>query len=116
MRDQEWDSSSAKLYSLDLSELIFSLRSLNSVHGESTLGIVDQSEMLASLLNRDDVHKASWVCRVCSDLSIDLDKSLHDNLGDFSAVQGILKSVSEEDNERKAVSLFVRTSTICAYC
>ena len=112
MRDQEWDSSSAKLYSLHFSKLVFTLGALNSVHGKSTLGIVNQSEVLAGLFDCDHVHETSWVVGVCSDLSVDLDESLHDNLSNFTTVQSILQTVSKKDNERKAISLFVRTRTV----
>lgn len=111
MRDQEWDSAAAQLYSLDLAELVLCLSSLDSVDSKSAFSIVDEAEVFASFLNRDYVHKAGWVSGICSHFSIDLDESLHDNLGDFSAIEGVLQSVSEEDYERKAVSLLVRTST-----
>merc|ERR1712070_429149 len=115
MRDQEWDSSSTKLYSLHLAELVFCLSGLNSVNSESAFGVVDESEVLASLLDRDHIHVAGWVVRVGSYFPVDLDESLHDNLGDFSAIEGVLQSVSKEDNERKAVSLLVRTRR-CLWC
>lgn len=111
MRDQEWDSTSSKLHSLDLSKLVLGLSSLDSVDGESTLGIVDETEVLAGLVDRDHIHEPGWVGSIGSYFAIDLDESLHDNLGDFTAIEGVLQSVSEEDNERKAVSLLVRTWT-----
>jgi len=111
MRDQEWDSSSTELYSLHLAELVLCLSSLDSVDGESTLGIVDETEVLACLLNRDHIHVAGRVVGICSHFPVDLDESLHDDLGNFSAIEGVLQSVSKEDNERKAVSLLVGTRT-----
>ena len=109
MRDQEWDSSSSELYSLDLAELVFRLRSLDSVNGEATLGVVDQTEVLASLVDRDHIHVASWVCDVGSDLAINFDEALHDNGLGFSTVEGILQAVSDEDDQGEAVAGFVRT-------
>lgn len=111
MRDQEWDSSSTELYSLHLAELVLCLSGLDSVDCESTLGIVDESEVLASLLNRDHIHVPGRVVGVCSHFPVDFDEPLHDDLGDFSAIEGVLQSVSKEYNERKAVSLLVRTRT-----
>jgi len=90
VRDQEWDSALAKLNSLDFAQLVFCLLSLNSVDGETALGVVDQTEVLASLLDADDVHEACWVCCIGSDLSIDLDQALHDNGLGFAGVQSIL--------------------------
>lgn len=57
---------------------------------EAALGIVDQSEVLASLFDGDHVHEASWVGGICADLSVDLDETLHDNRLDFAAVERIL--------------------------
>ena len=111
MRDQEWDSTSSKLHSLDLSKLVLSFSSLNSVNSEATLGIVDETEVLASLLNTDHIHVTGWVVGIGSNFSIDLDESLHDNLGNLTAIERILQTISQEDDKGKAISLLVRTST-----
>lgn len=108
MRDQEWDSSSSELDSLDLAKLVLRLCSLDSVDGEAALGIVDQAEVLASLVDRNHIHVASWVCCVRSNLSIDLDQALHDDGLGFSAVESILETISDEDDERQAVASFMR--------
>jgi hypothetical protein len=97
------------LYSLDLAQLVFGFGSFDAVDGEAAFGIVDQSEVLASLVDRDHIHIASRVCSVCSDLAIDLDESLHDDLLNFAAIEGVLQSISDEDDERKAVTELVRT-------
>ena len=93
VRNQVWDSTLAQLASLHFAELVFSLSCLNSVNGEATLGIVDKSEVFASLLNADDIHETGWVCWLGSDFSVDLDKTLHNDLLDLTTVQGILKTV-----------------------
>jgi len=90
VRDQEWDSALAQLNSLDFAQLVFRLLSLNSVDGEAALGVVDQTEVLASLINADDIHESSWVCGIGSDFSIDLDQALHDNGLGFACVESIL--------------------------
>lgn len=97
MCDNIWDSLLSELDSSDLAELVFGLLLGDSVDGESTLGVVDETEVLASLLNGDDIHETSWECGVGSGLSVDLDKSLHENGLDFSAVQSILETVAQED-------------------
>jgi len=81
------------------------------VNSESALGIVNESEVLAGLLDRDHVHEAGWVSGICSHFPVDLDESLHDDLGDFPAIEGVLQSVSKEHNKRQAVPLLVRTLT-----
>lgn len=109
VRNQEWDPALAKLNSLDLAELVLGLLSLDTVHGETTLGIVDETEVLAGLLDADDVHETSGVGRVSADLAVDLDQTLHhDGLG-LTAVQGVLETVADEDDQGKAVPELVRT-------
>ena len=61
MRDQEWDSALAQLNALDFAKLVFCLFCLNSVNGEATLGIVDETEVFVGLVNGDDIHEAGWV-------------------------------------------------------
>jgi len=90
VRDQEWDSALAQLYSLNLPKLVFGLLGLDSVDGEAALGVVDQTKVLASLFDADDVHETSWVGGIGSDLSIDLDQTLHDNGLSLARVQSIL--------------------------
>jgi len=109
MRNQEWDSSSSELYSLDLAQLVFGFCRLDAVDREAAFGVVDKSEVLAGLVDRDHVHVASWVCGVCSDFAIDFDETLHDNLLDFTAIESVLETISDEDDEGEAVAEFVRT-------
>ena len=109
MRDQEWDSTTTKLNTLDLAELVLSLLGLNSVDGETALGVVDETEVLASLLDGDDIHEASGVGRVSPDLAIDLDQALHDNRRDLLARKSILEAVAEENGEGKGFTELVGT-------
>jgi len=109
VRDQEWDSALAQLYSLDLAELVFGLLSLNSVDSETALGVVDKTEVLASLLDGNDIHEACWVCSVGADLAIDLDQALHDNGLGLTCVESILQTVSDEYDEGHALAELVRT-------
>jgi len=100
MRNQEWDSALAQLYSLDLSKLVLGLLCRDAMNCEATLGVVDKAEVLAGLLNRDHVHEASRVCGIGSYFAIDFDQALHDNCLDFTRVEGILETISKEDDER----------------
>lgn len=93
VRNQEWDPALAKLNTLDLAELVFSLLGLDAVHGEAALGIVDETEVLAGLFDGDDVHEASGEGRVGADLAIDLDETLHEDGLGFATVQGVLETV-----------------------
>lgn len=109
MRDQEWDSALAQLHSLDLSELVFGLLGLDSVDGEAALGVVNQAEVLAGLLDGDDIHEASWVGGIGADLAINLDQPLHDDRLGLTSVERILETVSDEDNQWHAVTELVGT-------
>jgi hypothetical protein len=55
-------------------------------------------------------HETSRVGAVSADLSVDLDKTLHEDVLDFLTVQGILQTVAQEDNKRKALAGLVGTS------
>jgi len=93
-----WDPLSAQLNTLDLCELVRGLGLGDAVDGETSLGIVDKTEALAGLFDGDNVHEASGKGRVRADFAIDLDETLHYDGLDFSAVESILKSVSNENN------------------
>ena len=90
MRDQEWDATSSKLYSLDPAELVLSLSLLNSVHSEPALSVVDKTEVFASLFDRDDIHEACGIRVVGSDFAVNLDKALHEDCLAFSVVECVL--------------------------
>ena len=90
VRNQEWDCVLAQLHSLDLSKLVFGLLGLNSVDGEATLSIVDETEVLLGLLDGDDIHETSWVGGIGADLAINLNQALHDNGLGLASVESIL--------------------------
>lgn len=90
MRDQEWDSALAQLNALDLSKLVLCLLGLDTVDGEATLGVVDETEVLVGLLDGDDIHETSWVGYISADLAVDLDQTLHDNSLGLARVEGVL--------------------------
>lgn len=109
MRNQEWDTATSELDALDLSELVLGLLSLDTVDGETTLGIVDEAEVLASLLDVDNIHEAGGEGHVGADLVVDLDQALHDNGLGLAVVEGVLQAVTDEDDQGKAVASLVGT-------
>lgn len=109
MRDQEWDAALAKLHSLDLAQLVLSLLGLDAVDGEATLGVENQTEVLASLLDGDDVHEAGGEGGVGADLAVNLDETLHQDALGLTVVEGVLETVAQEDDEGQAFSLLVGT-------
>lgn len=107
--DQVGDASGTELHALDLAELVFALLLGDAVNSESALDVVEQTEVLARLLERDDILETAWVGVVGADLAVDLDKTLGDNEGNLTAGQSVLELVAEEDREGKRFSEFVRT-------
>ena len=82
MRNKVGNATSSKLNPPDLAQLVLGLLSGDAVDGEAALGVVDETEVLASLLDTDDVHEAGGVGSVGPDLAVDLDEALHhDGLG-----------------------------------
>ena len=71
MRDQEWDSAFANLYSLDLAQLELRLFTRDPVNSKTTLGVIYQTKVLASLLNGDHIHEADWVCSIGPYFAVD---------------------------------------------
>ena len=110
MRNQEWDTTTAELDALDLAQLVLGLLVTDAVDGEAALGVVNQTEVLAGLLDGDDVHETSGVGLVSADLAVDLDEALlEDGLG-LAVVERILEAVADEDDQGHAVAELVRTS------
>lgn len=52
-------------------------------------------------------HESSRECWVGTDLTVDLDKSLHHDLGDFGPGQGILQAISQENQQRQGLAQLV---------
>lgn len=107
MRNQVWDASFANLNSLDLAEFVFCLGLFNAVDGEAAFGVVDESEVLASLVNGNHIHVTGRVGGIRPDFAINLDEALHQNRNGLSVVQGVLEAVSEEDDQGETVTLFL---------
>ena len=107
--DEVRDTLLSELVSLDLQELEGSLLGGDSVDGESTLDVVEETEVLARPLDRDDVHETGGVSLVGPDLAIDLDGPLGHDGGNLTTGQGVLETVSEEDGEGERFTELVRT-------
>lgn len=91
MRNQEWQSTLAQLNPFDFCQLVFGLFSGNAVDCETALGIVDEAEVLACLIDRDDVHEAGGICDIGADLAVYFDEALHDDGLGFAGVESILQ-------------------------
>jgi len=90
MRNTVGNSTTAELHTLDFAQLVCGFLASYSVHGVAALGVENQAEVLASLVDGDHVHETGRVGRVGADLSIDLDEALHNDGLDLTSVEGIL--------------------------
>jgi hypothetical protein len=131
VRNQEWDSTTTKLYALDLAQLVFGLLGGDTVHGEAALDVEDEAEVLVGFLDRDDIHEAGGVGNVGANLVVDLDEALHHDGLRLAAVERqevrrhshwgwewivvlverVLESVTDKHDEWKAFPELVGTGT-----
>ncbi len=65
------------------------------MHDEAPLHVVDDPEVLAGLLNLDDVHEAGGEPGVSPHLAVNLDQALLDNRLDLLHGQGVFQTVPE---------------------
>lgn len=47
------------------------------MNSKTALGVIDQTEILSSLVNADDIHKTSGVGYISADLAVYLNETLH---------------------------------------
>jgi hypothetical protein len=109
--DDEGDTLGTELNLLDLAQLVLGLLGSDAVDGETTLGIVDQTEVLTGLLDGDGIHESSGVGSVGTDLTIDLDETLHKDVLDLLSVEGVLQTVADQDDQGQALTELVGTSS-----
>jgi len=79
----------------DLAELVLGLLRSDPVNSEPSLHVVDDTEVLASLLDLDNIHEASGELRISAGLSVNLDQPLLEDGLDLLGVEGILQTVPE---------------------
>ena len=100
----------------NLAQLVVGLDSVDLVEDEATLDVVHQAEAVHAVVRGggvvraegDDVHEASGVVGVSADLAVDLDKLLHGDHDDLTAVERVLQAVAQDDNDRDALTELVR--------
>jgi hypothetical protein len=109
VRNQVGNAALSELHTLDLAELVLCLLVCYPVDSEATLGVVDQAEVLASLLDGDDIHQSRGESGVGADLAVNLDEALHEDGIDLAGVESVLQTVAEEDDQRQRVAELVRT-------
>ena len=79
----------------------------DGVKTETTLGIIEKTEVLVSLGDRDNIHETSRVGLVSPDFAINLDMPLHQDGDDFTVGESVLQPVPDDKNEGKALPRLV---------
>lgn len=88
--DNVWNTLLTQLDLLDLNQLVGSFFVSDTVDSESTLDVVDQSEVFVGSFQGDNIHETSWVGSVSSDLTVNLNMTLHHDSLNFTTVQSVL--------------------------
>jgi len=111
--NNEWDLVLANSLSLNLKQLELGFFIFNTVRLETTLDIKEDSEMLTSLLERDDVLETERELVGSTHSVVHLDETLLvlADLNSLLVVKGVVKSVSEQHSNWDAFSQFVWSST-----
>jgi hypothetical protein len=70
-------------------QLLVGLLRCNTMNSKVTLSVIDQMEILYSLVNADEIHKPSRVGYISLDFAMNLNEALHANLLHFISCEGI---------------------------
>lgn len=97
----------------DLAQLEASLLLVDGVGHVLALDVPEHSEVLASSLDRDDVHEAERVLAVSADLAVDLDETflVLADLDHLLVGEGVLQTLSQQNGDRNALSQLVRSGS-----
>lgn len=93
----------------DTAELEGGFLLVNRHEGESSLGVVQQTEVLSGFVKGDNIHESGWEVHISADLLVDLDETVHDNDLHLSTGERVLEAVTEEHDHRDRLTQLVRT-------
>ena len=108
VRDGHGHLAGGHVYLLDAAELVGCLVLLEAVEDESALGVVEEAEAIAALVELDDVHESRGVVEVGPDLAVDLHAPLHAYLLALLPGEGVLETLAQDDADGKALAGLVR--------
>merc|ERR1719444_64066 len=91
----------------DFAQLVLGLLGSDPVHGEPSLHVVDHAEVLAGLLNLDNIHEASGELGISAGLAVNLDEPLLQDGLDLLGVEGVLQAVPDEQSDGQRGGLLV---------
>lgn len=111
MSDNVGDGVGAGGVAEDFAELELGFGGIDFVEDEATLHVVEESVMVAALLDGHNVVVADWEVWVTSGLVVDLDVAslvLHDH-DDFPVVEGVSEAISQEHHQWHTLTELVRS-------
>jgi len=103
-----WHALGTNEHLLNFAEFVLGFLFRDTVNAKSTLNVIDKSKEFVCLLNSNDIHETRWEQKVSADLVVDLDQTLSAYLDRLLVSQGVLETVSQEDDERQALAELVR--------
>jgi len=98
--DECRDAFSGRVQRFDAAQFVRSLVLLDAVDQEASLHVEQHAEVLARLLDGDDVLEAGWEAHVRADSAVNLDGSRHRDLLGFVVGQGVLELVPDHHDQR----------------
>ncbi len=107
MRNGNWDLTRRNLGLQNLAELVLLLLVRDAVKYETSLDIKEETEVIAALLELNDVHETGGVVVVGAYLAVDLDATFHADLDTLLAGEGVFELVAEDDGYGEALALLV---------
>jgi len=106
---QVWNSLLTKLDRSNLAKLELCFLILDGVETETSLGVVEKTEVLIGLGDGYNIHETSRVSLVSPDFAINLDMPLHQDRDNFTVSQSILQPVPDDQDKRKTLPRLVRS-------
>ena len=107
MGGESGDTTVDEVETTNTAELELRLLVLDLVESEAALGVVEKTEVLVSLGDRDNIHESSGEGRVGTDLAVDLNVTLHEDLGDLALGESKLQAVAKHHHEGEALTELV---------
>lgn len=92
----------------NLAKLVGSLFGCDAVDRETALNVVQKTEMLPRLFDRDDIHKTGRVSLIGTDAVVNLDETLLDNSGHLAARERVFQTIAQENGEGERFPELVR--------
>eukprot|EP00916_Digyalum_oweni_P023016 GHVL01038194.1.p2 GENE.GHVL01038194.1~~GHVL01038194.1.p2 ORF type:complete len:185 (-),score=14.15 GHVL01038194.1:87-641(-) len=108
-RHDERNTLGAHRHTQHSAQFVLGLLSLDAVHNESSLDVVQDAEELICSINGDHILETAGVCLVCAHLAVHFDEALHDDLLALVIGEGVLQTVTQQDGHGQALSRPVRS-------